>query len=286
MTHGKRIMAALKAYFDDSGKENDPQHKAVSYGGYIGTTDAWTKFEPCWKEVLDKFDAPYLHMKEFVPCEGAFSGWRDKQEKKAFLIALIDVIEKSGLEWVAHAIDLDGLKKLNREFGLSLEAEPLALYVCFLEIEDRFGDEVVIEATLDRISKPYVLIKKVRDLAKYESRNKMVGENIDLQPLHKCLTFRDVLPLQAADFIANESLKFTRKRIEIGIDEAISSQRKSFKALISHPGRGGFWSYKSLLSLHNSRGGAWPGTEEGNDGVKLRKFSKFLKKQPLNGDDG
>lgn len=278
-------MAALKAYFDDSGKENDPQHNAISYGGYIGPADAWTGFESKWQAVLTEFDAPYLHMSEFVPCEQAFISWRDKPEKKkAFLLALIDVIEKSGLEWIAHAIDLGGLRKLNAEFGLSLEAEALALYLCLLEMEDRFG-ETVIEAILDRVDKPNVLIRKAREIAKYESRIRRVGENIDLRAIPKSLSFREVLPLQAADFIANESLKFTRKRIDIGIDAALPLRRKSFGALISCSGRGGYWSYKSLLSLHHSRNGAWPGTENGKHGLALRALARVLKTGSSKGGD-
>ena len=47
---GGTLMAALKGYFDESGKENDPQFadSAVSVAGWVTTVDSWRDIEAKW----------------------------------------------------------------------------------------------------------------------------------------------------------------------------------------------------------------------------------------------
>jgi hypothetical protein len=58
-------MAILRAYFDESGKAEDPTRAAMSVAGYVGTMESWESFEEQWAAALRQFDVPYLHMKEF-----------------------------------------------------------------------------------------------------------------------------------------------------------------------------------------------------------------------------
>jgi hypothetical protein len=271
-------MAVLKGYFDDSGKADDPQHCVVAYGGYVGTTDAWTKFDPAWQSALDEFGAPYLHMNEFAGSVKGFDGWGDQKEKrKKFLRKLTKVIRDCELEYVAHVVNLRDLLRLNAEFSLSLDAEPLALYLCVLELEQSHPDEE-IELIIDKLDKPQRLIDKTRAIAKHESRVDEVGRNVDLRALPKFASFKCVLPIQAADFIAYEALKFNRSRAIVGYETSLPL-RKSFEALIrGRRGRGGYWNYKSLLSLHESRGGVWPKTTKGEHAIALRRLAEVLRR--------
>jgi hypothetical protein len=89
------LMAVLKAYVDDSGDEASG-HAALSMGGYIATVEAWDRFEQGWTWVLDKFGAPYLHMKEFKKRYGLFEAWPASEDSE-FLATLALVIGDSGL---------------------------------------------------------------------------------------------------------------------------------------------------------------------------------------------
>ena len=88
-----------------------------------------------------------------------------------------------------------------------------------------------MEMIIDKVDKPCVLIKSTRELAKYENRTPELGSNVDIRALPPFASFKTVLPIQAADFIAWESLKFNRKRATEGL-EAAFPHRKSFAALI------------------------------------------------------
>ena len=97
-------MAALKGYFDESGKENDPQFadSAVGVGGYVTTVNSWRDIESRWTAVLTlpEFGVPYLHMKEFAHSSpgSPFETWKgDEPRRAAFMAALSRVIRQSDL---------------------------------------------------------------------------------------------------------------------------------------------------------------------------------------------
>ena len=84
-------MALLKAYLDDSG---DPRSSHLTIGGYVGRIGGWTYFEKNWKRVLDKYDVPYFHRKEFASNVGFFKHIRGNEEI-SFNSDLIEVIQNS-----------------------------------------------------------------------------------------------------------------------------------------------------------------------------------------------
>jgi hypothetical protein len=272
-------MVALKAYLDDSGKSNDPQHTLAAYAGYVGTTDAWTKFDPAWQAVLDRHGVPYLHMRKFAHSLSPYEDWKGNEPRRAdFLSDIVSVIEGLGLKHVGHVLNLADLSRFNDEHGLSLEAEPLALYLCLLEFEEFYGGGCA-EFIIDRVDKPYSLIGAVHELAKHEMRiEHPVGAHIHLHPIPDFLTFKDVLPIQAADFIAYEALKFSRHK-NAAPDTYFG--RKSFQELMRiSKDRGGYWDYPALVSLHEARGGAWPKTVLGQHAESLRGMIMAIRGAP------
>jgi hypothetical protein len=74
-------VSVFKAYVDDSGDADDPQHSACSIAGFVGTVENWTKFEEQWAILLDRFRIPYLHMREFAPHKPPFDHLT-KEERK------------------------------------------------------------------------------------------------------------------------------------------------------------------------------------------------------------
>jgi hypothetical protein len=72
------MAVAIRAYFDSSGKTDDPEARFITLAGYVGPPAAWLQFEKNWSEVLKHHNCQYLHMNEAHRLKGEFSrskGW-------------------------------------------------------------------------------------------------------------------------------------------------------------------------------------------------------------------
>ena len=93
-------MAVLRAYFDNSGDDQDAEQRCISVGGYLGAKDTWERFEDSWGNVLKKFGVGYLHMKEFRKPNGIYFSFslEDKREFFSDLIGVIDSLDLAAFE--------------------------------------------------------------------------------------------------------------------------------------------------------------------------------------------
>jgi hypothetical protein len=157
---GTAVMAVAKAYVDDSGNADDPQHSACSIAGFVGTADQWTEFERRWSILLDGFGLPYLHMREFAHHLPPFARLTC-DERKDVLHSLIQTIKDCELSGYGAVIRLPDLNRFNRERSRNLEALPLALYACMNDIyvADPWRE---VDMALDRFDKPDSVIAKAR----------------------------------------------------------------------------------------------------------------------------
>ena len=191
-------MAVFKAYVDDSGDTNDPKHSACSIAGFVGTVQNWMEFENRWEGLLEKFRIPWLHMRDFAHHRPPFDRL-SKVERSEVLGSLIDTIKHCELVGYGGVIRLPDLRRFNRERSRELEARPLALYACMNDIyvADPWRE---IDMTLDRFDKPQRVINKAREYAASHWSDD-VSQTITSRPLGGSQSFRNVLPIQAADFL-------------------------------------------------------------------------------------
>src|SRR5215208_1212366 len=145
---GNWLMAVGRAYYDNSGDEQDGGQKCLSVGGYLGTIDTWKEFDDEWSKILDKFGVEYLHMKEFRKPNGIYSSFSD-DDKREFFSGLIGVINELDLAAFGSTVRLADLKKFNDETGLELDAYSLALHECCLWMGAHCQNEI-IEVVVDR----------------------------------------------------------------------------------------------------------------------------------------
>jgi hypothetical protein len=115
-------MAAFKGYFDESGKDNDPQfaNSAICVAGWATTCASWRDIEGKWNAVLERpeFAVHYLHMKEFAHSGGPFKDWKENEHKRAnFIAALADVIRKSDLIGFGAIVRVPDLLLFNRDYN-------------------------------------------------------------------------------------------------------------------------------------------------------------------------
>lgn len=204
---GDRLMGAFKGYFDESGKDTEA-HNALAFCGYVTTIDGWMAFEAAWQQALDQNCARYLHMKELQKPDGvlgAFAGKEGETARNKLLGDLIDVIAQSELVGAGSLIRLADLREFNREFGLNIEPLPLAMYATMGELHKLFPSDN-IEVVVDRLDKAEQIIATAIEYASsYVAYDP--GEKISWTPLKGQDSFRNVLPIQAADFAAWEARK-------------------------------------------------------------------------------
>lgn len=202
------LMAVLKAYMDESGKDNDPGTPIVAVGGLAGPVQAWENFEESWSDCLDKWEIPHLHMKEIEnDGETPFKRFReDRALLSAMLIDFVRAIGSSGLFPVAHIVVKDHVRQFNKEASLCINCYSLALYGCLLEFGIKYDGEP-IEIVVDKFDNSRQLIDMARGYClsdKYYENELDWMREATITPLNKKESFRSVLPIQAADFIVWE----------------------------------------------------------------------------------
>lgn len=251
-------MGVLRAYFDDSGDPSDSDLSACALAGYVGTFESWNFFEPEWREALDRHGAPYFHMNELGHLDGElgkkFGGRENEAARNAFFEDLIKVICNAGLVGFAAVVLKDDLRRFNNERRLRLNAISLCIFACMNEIFCTFKNDL-IEMRIDGFDKATSKIEAAVQIAKSHPSGD-ASEHIDVNVLSGGFSFKNVLPIQAADFLAYEGLKYNAKR-DLTLDPP--KQRISFRFLTEACDvTGSVWNYELLNELHEVRDGSWP----------------------------
>lgn len=206
-------MTALRAYLDDSGDGDSPGETHLTIGGYLAEEDGWKYFEPRWKRILDDAGVPWLHMKEFGnPNSIIYRHLKSQPAKeKAFMQAVISLIKESARGSVATTVLLDELQAFNIQHSLNIDPYAFAIYGCLFQLRS-FHPNDEIEIVCDRFDNSVGRAAKALNYAKTDVAKGIKPELFTSVPLQKDESWRDVLPLQAADLIAWEVRKFRRER--------------------------------------------------------------------------
>lgn len=275
------VFGMLKAFFDDSGDDIDPQHKVCTLAGYVGTCAQWDEFEYGWRAVLKRHGLPYLHMKDFNAYRGPFERLRSQRLFRArFLSDLVEVVRLSRLRGLASMVRLVDLRGLSADRDVSIDAFAFNLYICAVQMAVLWP-ETSIEVWIDRITNPTMRVAQAELYAKTDPLHSKAWEFLTVAPLGKGKTFRDKPPLQVADFLAWEARKdidtkhvwFSRehptedyKAYRRELRDWSASQnipypygRKSLAALVMKTGvYGHAWHKETLSYLDKARNGVWP----------------------------
>jgi hypothetical protein len=240
-------MGILRGYIDDGGSPKDPKHSAFAFAGYIATVETWNAFDLEWRAMLDENQVTYLHLSELNDPKSPLNrleGWR----KDYLLKTAIDVIERHDLYGVGAVVRLEDLSRFNAEKSQHVDARASALYSCIFEIYSKFKGNGA-EIWVDRIEKPLEVIETAVEYAEsYVSDD--ASENLEIYPLRNEQTFRNVLPMQAADFAVYEAWKFNGS----------GPRRETFGGLMKASYvHGILWNYDwlSRSDFYNLKDGRW-----------------------------
>ena len=108
------LLAVLQGYFDESGHLND-QADHVIFGGVAGRLDEVSVFSRKWRELLGS-DVDHIHMRDAMRCEGAFRGWKDKEDARdELLIEAARLIQSESAMLVVSDMDKQDFRSLPRD---------------------------------------------------------------------------------------------------------------------------------------------------------------------------
>jgi len=203
-------MGLYRAYLDDSGNPNE--HSFLTIAGYVADVDGWRHFERRWAGVLRKYNAPYMHMKEFGDPKGLFQHIKQDKIKEAdFIAALVEVIYESAIFCTQTTISVPAFNEFTRHHNLDLDPYSLAIYGCMMMIGRNFRNDQ-IELVVDKFGKATT---RTAEAAEYLETH--VGDEVK-PTIFKTINLKDdesfktVLPLQAADVVAWEIRKACEDR--------------------------------------------------------------------------
>jgi hypothetical protein len=106
----------MRAFLDESGTHAGS--RVIAVAGYVISSEALPLLEEQWLAILEKHSIDELHMREFVPPHGKYSGWSEK-EKRAVLEPLIGLIHSYSLVGVGAAVEMTEFMKTTQAQAFS-----------------------------------------------------------------------------------------------------------------------------------------------------------------------
>ena len=198
------IMAVVRAYFDNSGKPEDPNVDWVALAGYLAPEDSWTEFDKAWPEALG--DKPYLHMGELIHSKGPFKGM-SREDKELLLnrvaTALMKLGDKFKMYGVACAAHKHAHAAAQQKNPKILSIAEACGEICFWHIFERFGtdEDLAVQVFYDRGEQQFY--RKI--LADWENKKKQTRDKVlsklKVKPA-PVSDSKDFPAMQAADFLA------------------------------------------------------------------------------------
>jgi hypothetical protein len=203
----------LKAYLDDSGDADSATETHLTIGGYLADEHGWEYFEPRWATLLKEAGVPYLHMKEFGDVNSPIYGHlkADIVKEKAFMVGVISLIKESARGSVATTVVLDEFRAFNEKHSLSLDPYAFAIYGCLFQLRSYHPNDE-IDLVFDSFDHSASRAAKALQYFKSDNLEGLKPTLFTPIPLQKSESWREILPLQAADLIAWEVRKYRRER--------------------------------------------------------------------------
>jgi hypothetical protein len=205
-------MVLFKAYLDDSGAPHGG-HAFMTIAGYVADEAGWTNFERRWADELAWARVPYLHMKEFGnPLSQIYSALKsDKGQEADFMLRLRQVIYETIDFCTQTTIVLSDLVSFNKDTNLDLDAYSLCLYGCLLMLKRRFPFPRV-EIIMDKFSSAHSRYEIAVKYAQSDTLEPLLHNPFSAMVLGSDESFKNILPIQAADLIAWEMRKLCEDR--------------------------------------------------------------------------
>jgi hypothetical protein len=124
----ERLVFVFQCYLDDSGTSGLP---IVSMGGFMAPMSQWERLEPLFDAILDRYDVPIFHAKEFHSTKPPFKTW--KVVKKKSLIEELFTVAHGDLHGISVGIRRDEYDQAKEENSVAF-GRMSGIGVCFASI--------------------------------------------------------------------------------------------------------------------------------------------------------
>jgi hypothetical protein len=202
----------LVAYFDEScgHPQGGGETLQVSLGGCLAPKEAWENFEPEWAAALPS-GMDMFHMTDFQARKDICRDW-DQERRNEFLNTLLDIMGRHVTQFFGFSanVDFDDVWRKKR-FREGYRDGLVSSIFEITGVAKALGE--------NKIS---LIFSDQRDF-KLRAIEDILGE-IDHQDTRLVSVAmenpRDVNPLQAADIVAYETMRFHKKQAECGFENA------------------------------------------------------------------
>jgi hypothetical protein len=197
---------ALYAYYDGSGKKDNPNCKVITLSAVAAPESIWQEFEPLWGAALARHGVRKLHMSELMCFGGEFTkrrGW-NQPKRIALLEDLLKVVNKfTGRHLLSYvcSVDLGAWRKAKREKSLLPSPEVICVDACVGGLELAEGESARYRPVLlyfDR-SEDFIGVIKPRWDKEHKTRGTKFSQIRTIEPVVEA---KDYYPIQCADMLA------------------------------------------------------------------------------------
>jgi len=196
----KQLIMVMKAFIDDSGKDDPPVYVLA---GYIARAEQWVAFSDEWSAALHEAGLTHFKMQDAFTLSGEFKDWTPERRDQA-LVRFASIIRKNVLAGISATVMHDDYKEVfSGRVTKFLDRAYLFLFsfvqysAMLWQIHNNF-DEPIDFVYDEQLHDSDVLNDKFGDMLSHapEEFRRRAGN----RPVHA--SDKIVLPLQAADLFA------------------------------------------------------------------------------------
>lgn len=217
----KGLLAMLSAYFDESETQNSTRHHFL-ISGYVSDEKCWRQFERKWNHALvcDGFRKHGIHWTDLAGGRGDFEHLTNTKDRIRLQQKYLSIIKASRLQGLASSFDMEHLAiavPSVRKLGSTATLYQLAYSYAFESVLNRLCRHLRNHGLLEANEKIAFIFDQNKQV-----QNKMAESFLRLKTEGRVsfarhlgtITFADdaeILPLQAADVLANELQREMRR---------------------------------------------------------------------------
>lgn len=212
------FMVMLEAYFDESGTHDRSNVTAIA--GYILPSRQAVQMDKSWRSLVEKFNVPFLHMKDLAPGGKPFDHLTAEQRADLVTRAM-NLIRKHTSQGFAVVVCPN---RFDRSHGDLPDPYSFCAQACFLAVKAWMDQRKITGGANLFFEKGHKDSAKAIEVL--EKTNELGG----LCPSYTFARKSEVVLLQAADLLAWHTTKFIKDKVN-----GTRPPRKDFAYLMDHP---------------------------------------------------
>jgi hypothetical protein len=248
------LMAMFALYCDDSGTHSESPVAVAAC--FVAPVLQWEHFVKDWNAANERENFGVFHMGKFVAHQKQFAlpEWQDEPKRDRTIKRLINIINTRRQHGFVAAVeksayDSEVPKHLRERFSLGNNHYTFVVRMCLGNVYQwrrKYGYKEPVQFVFDQMTKGSGEINAIFEHALEEGPEKALLHGISREVGWSFQSKSQVLPLQAADILAWESLHYMQR---VFLPEIKEKSRKSYDAITETSTVRGYHNRESLRKL-------------------------------------